>query len=217
PEVVDYYRAVAPVLLGHLRGRALTVRRHRGALELRVPLALVAAPGRPTAVVFDLEPGAPATVVESCEVALRLEGMFRHLGLQSFAKTSGSNGLEVYVPLGAGPVTFARTQAFARMVAELLARDEPELVVAGVTPRPRPGRVGVDWTGNHEQRTTMAAYSLRAWAVSTPVDWDEVRRTRASGRPEELAFDAGQVLDRVAERGDLFAPLLSLRQELPAF
>ncbi len=156
-------------------------------------------------------------MVESCEVALRLEGMFTHLGLQSFAKTSGSNGLQVYVPLGAGPVTFARTRAFARMVAELLARDEPELVAAQPTPAPGPGRVCVDWTGNDEQRTTIAAYSLRSRAVSTPVDWDEVRRTRASGRPEELSFDAGQVLDRVAERGDLFAPLLILRQELPAF
>ena len=269
-EVVDYYRAVAPVLLGHLRGRALTVRRwpngvdgesffqkqapaHRpdwvrtaalpagsktidyvladdlptlvwlanlAALELHVPLALADAPGRPTAVVFDLDPGPPATVVECCEVALRLEGMFTHLGLRSFAKTSGSKGLQVYVPLGADDVTFARTKAFARMVAELLARDEPELVVARVTPALRTGRVFVDWSQNDQQKTTVAAYSLRARerpTVSVPVDWDEVRRTRTSGRPGELAFDAGQALDRVAERGDLFAPLLSLRQELPAF
>ncbi len=269
-DVINYYAAVAPVLLAHVGGRALTVTRwpdgvggksffqkqapaHRpdwvptvtlpageskaidyvevtgpaelvwlanlAALELHVPLALARAPDRPTAVVFDLDPGAPATIVECCEVALRLQGMFEHLGLESFAKTSGSKGMQVYLPVGRGPATFAQTKAFAKLVAELLARDEPELVVARVTPALRTGRVFVDWNQNDQQKTTVAAYSLRAReqpTVSTPVDWDEVRATLASGDPDDLRFAAQDVLGRLADRGDLLAPALACAQELPA-
>ncbi len=268
-DVINYYAAIAPVLLPHLEGRALTVKRwpdgvdgksffqkqspaHRpdwvrsarlaagakhidytladdlptlvwlanlAALELHAPLARAEAPERPSAVVFDLDPGAPATVLECCDVALRLHGMFEHLGLRCFAKTSGSKGLQVYLPLGAGEASFGQTKSFARMVAELLAGDEPELVVARMTTALRTGRVFVDWSQNDQQKTTVAAYSLRARdqpTVSTPLDWDEVRGAHASGDPAELIFEAGQVQDRVAELGDLFAPVLSVRQELPA-
>ncbi len=269
-DVIAYYATIAPVLLGHLTGRPLTVVRwpdgvdgksffqkqapaHRpewvrtatepaqrkpidyvlandlatlvwlanlAAIELHVPLARAPAIERPTAVVFDLDPGAPASIVECCHVAAQLQGMFEHLGLQSYAKTSGSKGLQVYIPLNTREVSYERTKPFARAVAELLESTEPELVVSRMTKTRRTGKVLIDWSQNDAKKTTVCAYSLRASerpTVSTPVDWDEVRATRDSNDPASLAFDAGQVLERVAERGDEFAPVLSLVQELPSF
>ncbi|MEA2358814.1 MAG: bifunctional non-ous end joining protein LigD [Solirubrobacteraceae bacterium] len=183
-------------------------------LELHTSLALVTDPGRPTLVAFDLDPGAPATIVECCRVAELLHGMFEGLGLESFAKTSGSKGMQVYVPLNS-EATFAQTKGFARAVAELLAREEPDLVVARQTKSARKGKVLVDWGQNDEAKTTITAYSLRAMerpTVSTPLTWDEVRAAR---RPEDLVFEAGDVLRRAEEHGDLFAPVLSLVQRLP--
>ncbi|MEA2185041.1 MAG: bifunctional non-ous end joining protein LigD [Solirubrobacteraceae bacterium] len=183
-------------------------------LELHTSLALVTEPGRPTLVAFDLDPGAPATIVECCRVAELLHGMFEGLGLESFAKTSGSKGMQVYVPLNS-EATFAQTKGFARAVAELLAREEPDLVVARQTKSARKGKVLVDWGQNDEAKTTITAYSLRAMerpTVSTPLTWDEVRAAR---RPEDLVFEAGDVLRRTEEHGDLFAPVLSLVQRLP--
>ena len=183
-------------------------------LELHTSLALVSDPERPTLVAFDLDPGPPATIVECSRVALLLDGMFRGLGLQSFAKTSGSKGMQVYLPLNS-EATFAQTKAFAKAVAELLAREEPELVVARQTKTARGGKVLVDWGQNDVNKTTVSVYSLRAKArptVSTPVTWDEVRATRA---PEDLTFEAADVLRRVDEHGDLFAPVLTLVQRLP--
>ncbi|MEA2250305.1 MAG: bifunctional non-ous end joining protein LigD [Solirubrobacteraceae bacterium] len=183
-------------------------------LELHTSLALVTEPGRPTLVAFDLDPGAPATIVECCRVAELLHGMFEGLGLESFAKTSGSKGMQVYVPLNS-EATFAQTKGFARAVAELLAREEPDLVVARQTKSARKGKVLVDWGQNDEAKTTITAYSLRAMerpTVSTPLTWDEVRAAR---RPEDLVFEAGDVLRRAEEHGDLFAPVLSLVQRLP--
>jgi bifunctional non-homologous end joining protein LigD len=268
-DLIAYYATIAPVMLGHLAGRPLTVTRwpdgvhaksffqkqapaHRpewvrtatvasaskpidytlaedlptlvwlanlAAIELHAPLARADAIERPTALVFDLDPGAPATIIECCEVALQLQGMFEHLGLESFAKTSGSKGLQVYVPLNSAKVTYERTKPFAKAVAELLESAEPELVVSRMTKARRTGKVLIDWSQNDAKKTTVCVYSLRATerpTASTPLEWDEVRAGRESGDPMSLAFEAAQVLERVAERGDLFAPVLSLVQELPA-
>jgi bifunctional non-homologous end joining protein LigD len=189
------------------------------ALELHVPLARAEAPERPTMLVFDLDPGAPATAIECCRVALTLRGMFENLGLQSFVKTSGKKGLQLYVPLNDPDVTFAQTKPFAKTVAELLEEAEPELIVSRMTKAERPGKVLIDWSQNDRNKTTVCAYSLRAAprpTVSTPLDWDELRAALDGGDPGALRFEAGRVLERIAERGDLFAPVLSLVQKLPS-
>src|ERR671931_1374852 len=133
----------------------------------------------PTTLAFDLDPGPPATIVECCRVALLLQGMFAGLGLQSFPKTSGSKGLQVYVPLD-GRADYDATKGFARAVAELLEREEADLVVSRMTKSLRPGKVLVDWSQNDYAKTTVSVYSLRARptpTVSAPVDWDEVEQT----------------------------------------
>jgi bifunctional non-homologous end joining protein LigD len=189
------------------------------AIELHVPLARAPAIERPTALVFDLDPGAPASIVECCHVGLQLQGMFEHLGLESYAKTSGSKGLQVYVPLNSEKVSYEHTKPFAKAVAELLENAEPDLVVSRMTKARRTGKVLIDWSQNDAKKTTVCVYSLRAHehpTASTPLDWDEVRAGRDCGDPAGLAFEASQVLERVAERGDLFAPVLSRVQELPA-
>ena len=186
-------------------------------VELHTSLALAQAPHAPTMLVFDLDPGPPAGILECCEVALVLHGLFGQLRLQSFAKTSGSKGLQVYVPLNT-PVDFGHTKPFARRVAELLEQRMPELVVSRMTKRLRPGRVLVDWSQNDEHKTTVTVYSVRARehpTVSTPVAWEEVSSCREAADPDRLSFDTEQVLARVEEHGDLFAPVLSLVQELP--
>jgi bifunctional non-homologous end joining protein LigD len=187
-------------------------------IELHTSLSLVNGPERPTMLVFDLDPGEPATIVECCEVGLVLEGMFSQLGLETVVKTSGSKGLQVYVPLG-GETTYEQTKLFARRVAELLEQRMPELVVSRMTKRLRPGKVLVDWSQNDAHKTTVTVYSVRARerpTVSTPVSWDEVSRCREAREPALLTFETDQVLSRVEQHGDLFAPLLSLIQELPA-
>jgi bifunctional non-homologous end joining protein LigD len=189
------------------------------ALELHVPLARAEAPERPTTLVFDLDPGAPATAIECCSVALTLQGMFENLGLQSFVKTSGKKGLQLYVPLNDPDVTFAQTKPFAKTVAELLEEAQPELIVSRMTKTERPGKVLIDWSQNDRNKTTVCVYSLRATerpSVSTPLQWDEVRAALDGGDPDALRFEAGQVLKRIAERGDLFAAVLSLAQRLPS-
>jgi bifunctional non-homologous end joining protein LigD len=209
-EVIDYTLVEERATLVWLANLA--------ALELHVPLARVPALERPTAVVFDLDPGAPASVVECCRVALWLQGMFERLGLQSFAKTSGSKGLQVYVPLGGG-IGYEQTKSFARGVAVAVEQAEPQLALSRMTKTLRPGKVLIDWSQNDQHKTTVCVYSLRARerpTVSTPVEWHEVRAALESGDPGSLSFDAAAVLERVRERGDLFAPVLSLAQKLPA-
>jgi bifunctional non-homologous end joining protein LigD len=189
------------------------------ALELHVPLARADAHERPTTLVFDLDPGAPATVLECGRVALTLQGMFENLGLQSFVKTSGKKGLQLYVPLNDRKVTFAQTKPFAKAVAELLEQSEPELIVSRQTKTQREGKVLIDWSQNDQNKTTVCAYSLRATerpTASTPLEWDEVRAALDRGDANALRFEAGAVLERIAERGDLFAPVLSLAQKLPS-
>ena len=190
-------------------------------LELHTSLSLAAEPLVPTILAFDLDPGEPATIVECCRVGLWLHGMFERLGLQCFAKTSGSKGLQVYVPLNVDGATYEGprgTKTFAKAVAELLEQSEPDLVVSRMTKALRPGKVLVDWSQNDDAKTTVNVYSLRAKdrpTVSTPVTWEEVRVCHESGDPGHLVFTSDQVLDRVARDGDLFAPVLSLVQELP--
>ena len=186
-------------------------------IELHTSLSLRTDAARPTSLVFDLDPGAPAGLVECSEVALVLRGLFEALGLESVVKTSGSKGMQMYVPLNT-EVTYTQTKPFARTVAELLEQRLPELVVSRMTKRLRPGRVFVDWSQNDRHKTTVNVYSLRARptpSVSTPVSWDEVKRCRDGGDAELLSFGPDDVLRRVAADGDLFAPLLSAVQELP--
>jgi bifunctional non-homologous end joining protein LigD len=186
-------------------------------IELHTSLAYAARVERPTMLVFDLDPGEPAGIVECCEVALVLRGLFRQLGLESVVKTSGSKGMQMYVPLG-GAVSYVQTKPFARRIAELLEQRLPELVVSRMTKRLRAGKVLVDWSQNDEHKTTVTVYSVRARdrpTVSAPVSWDEVQACRDAQDPELLSFETADVLSRVAERGDEFALLLSTRQELP--
>ena len=187
-------------------------------VELHTSLSYAAHPERPTMMVFDLDPGAPAGIVECCEVGLVLHGLFEQLGLESVAKTSGSKGLQVYVPLGM-PVDYRATKPFAKRVAEVLEQRMPELVVSRMTKRLRPGKVFVDWSQNDSFKTTVNVYSLRARerpTVSTPVSWDEVAACREQRDERVLTFEADEVLTRVEDQGDLFAPVLSVKQQLPA-
>ena len=186
-------------------------------IELHTSLSRADAPDRPTMLVFDLDPGPPAGIVECCEVALVVKGLFSQLGLESFVKTSGSKGIQVYVPLNT-EVSYRQTKPFARRVAEVLEQRLPELVISRMTKKLRPGKVLVDWSQNDAHKTTVTVYSVRARErpiVSTPIGWDEVERCRGQRDPDLLTFDTEGVLQRIAEEGDLFAPLESLEQELP--
>jgi bifunctional non-homologous end joining protein LigD len=272
-EVVDYYAKVAPAIVPHLAGRALTLRRfpegvddteaaffekrcpkHRpewvrtatvragdragdidfcvcddrptlvwmaqlAALELHPSLSLADDQERPTVLAFDLDPGPPADVVECCRVALRLREMFGHFGLECFPKTSGSKGMQVYLPLN-GKTSYEETKPLARAIAQLLEKQTPNEVVSKMKKAERRGKVFVDWSQNHQRKTTIAVYSLRARerpTVSTPVSWDEVERAAERDDPDSLVFEAGEVLERIERDGDLFAPVLELKQRLPDF
>jgi len=187
-------------------------------LELHTSLALATDVAAPTIVAFDLDPGPPATIVECARVALALREAFDHLGLAAFPKTSGSKGMQVYVPLNT-PATYAQTKGFALGLAQLLERRMPDLVVSDMRRALRAGKVLVDWSQNDEHKTTVSVYSLRARerpTVSTPLDWEEVEGVLPSGDPDDLVFTSDAVLARVAERGDLFAPVATLEQSLPA-
>ncbi len=186
-------------------------------IELHTSLAYAHSPAQPTMLVFDLDPGPGADIVQCCEVAAVLHGLFTQLGLESFAKTSGSKGLQVYVPLNV-PVDYGQTKPLARRIAELLEQRMPDLVVSKMTKQLRPGKVLVDWSQNDEHKTTVNVYSVRARerpTVSTPVSWEEVEGCREAQDAALLSFDVHEVLRRVREQGDLFAPVLSLKQEPP--
>jgi len=188
------------------------------ALELHPSLSRAPEMERPTMMVFDLDPGAPATLLECCQVAVVLRGMFEALKLESFAKTSGGKGLQIYVPLNTASVTYEDTKGFSREVAQLLEKQIPDLVVSNMKKELRVGKVLVDWSQNDEKKTTVAVYSLRARerpTASAPVSWGEVEAALKARRPERLVFEAAQVLERVEREGDLFAPTLKLRQTLP--
>jgi bifunctional non-homologous end joining protein LigD len=187
------------------------------AIELHPSLSLARAPTRPTVLAFDLDPGPPADVLDCCRVALRLRELFGHFGVECFPKTSGSKGLQVYVPLN-GRESYERTKPVAKAIAQLLEKQTPDLVVSKMKKVERRGRVFVDWSQNHRSKTTIAVYSLRARerpTVSTPVSWDEVERASERDDAASLVFEADEVLKRVESRGDIFAPVLELQQALP--
>jgi bifunctional non-homologous end joining protein LigD len=268
-DVIDYYVRIAPAILPHLSGRALTRKRypdgvdgepffeknapmhkpdwvktapiwseggHRtvyyilandlatlvwlanlAALELHPSLALAKDIKCPTTMVFDLDPGPPANIVQCCQVAMWLREIFEHFGLQSFPKTSGSKGLQLYVPLHT-PTSFDATKSFSRVLAQLLEQEHPQHVVSDMKKALRTGKVFVDWSQNDEHKTTVAVYSLRARehpTVSTPVRWDEVERTLKKKDASLLVFKSEQTIARFEKMGDLFEPVLHLKQKLP--
>jgi bifunctional non-homologous end joining protein LigD len=268
-DVIDYYVRIAPAILPHLAGRALTRKRYPdgvegepffeknapmhkpdwvktapiwsgrnrrtvhyvlandlatlvwlanlAALELHPSLALSEDIECPTEMVFDLDPGPPASIVQCCQVALWLREIFDHFGLQSFPKTSGSKGLQIYVPLNT-PTTFEATKMFSHALAQLLEHDHPDLVLSEMKRNLRTGKVFVDWSQNDEHKTTIAVYSLRARehpTVSTPVTWEEVQRTLKKKDASLLVFEAAQAIARFEKMGDLFEPVLELKQKLP--
>ena len=189
------------------------------AVELHPSLSLAQALDRPRTLVFDLDPGRPASIVECCRVALELREMFAELGMLAFAKTSGSKGLQVYVPLNDDELTYEQTKPFAHAVADVLERRHPELVLSRMAKARRSGKVLVDWSQNDEHKTTVSVYSLRATPrpqVSAPVDWSEVEQCRAAAKPATLAFSPEEVVQRVIGRGDFFADVPSRHQTLPA-
>jgi bifunctional non-homologous end joining protein LigD len=171
----------------------------------------------PDFLAFDLDPGPPANLINCCQVALLLKAFFDRCDLKSFAKTSGSKGLQVYVPLN-GKTSYKITKAFAHALAEQLESQNPDLIISKMQKKLRSGKVFVDWSQNDEHKTTICVYSLRAKehpTVSTPVSWKEVADARKKGDIGLLTFEANEVLRRVKKKGDLFAPVLSLKQRLP--
>ncbi|MDP8961213.1 MAG: non-homologous end-joining DNA ligase [Actinomycetota bacterium] len=186
-------------------------------VELHPYLHRARDPSRPTMVVFDLDPGPPAGLIECGRVALRLRDVLARLDLETVVKTSGSKGLQVYLPLNT-TITYDQTTPFARVLAQLLERDDPAGVVSNMRKDLRRGKVLVDWSQNSEHKTTVGVYSLRARerpTVSTPLIWEEVEAMVASEKPDLLAFEVRDVLRRADEHGDLFAPAVELRQGLP--
>ncbi len=187
-------------------------------LELHTSLSKAKEITRPTTLAFDLDPGPPATIVECSQVALWLRDIFKELELESFPKTSGSKGMQLYVPLNNPKASYQYTKPFAKALAELLEKQHPKHVVSTQKKELRPKKVLIDWSQNDEHKTTINVYSLRAKSrptVSTPLTWDEVEKILDSGDPESAVFDSDDVLARVEKHGDLFEPVIKLKQKLP--
>jgi bifunctional non-homologous end joining protein LigD len=270
-DLIDAYADLAEVLLPHLRGRAVTLKRypdgvdgkffyekrspkHRpdwvatariwssthnaeidytlledlpslvwsanlANIELHISLARVEDPDHPCSLVFDLDPGAPADVIDCARIALRLRAFFTQIGLDSYPKTSGSKGLHLHVPLN-GTATFAGSRPFAKAVAETFEARFPDEVVSTQTKARREGRVLIDWSQNDSSKTTAAVYSIRAKerpTASTPLEWEEVEAAAEGGEAAALVFTVEDLRARIAAKGDLYAALLSQKQELPDF
>ncbi len=267
-EMIAYYIKIAPVLLPHLKGRPLTLKRYPngvdapffyekqcpnpkppfvktckvarhhesgeveyclvnnlptlvwtanlGDLELHTFLSKAPSIHKPTQIVFDLDPGPPANAVQCAQVALWIREMFDHLGLKIFIKSSGSKGLQVYLPLNT-PTSYKETSPFAKAVAQALEKAHPELVVSDMKKKLRGGKVLVDWSQNSETKTTVCVYSLRAKDhpfVSVPLEWSEVEQCLKKKDPSLVFFKSDAALKRVQKLGDLFAPVLVLKQSL---
>src|SRR5450755_653981 len=270
-QVVDYYARVAPVLVPHLAGRPLTMKRYPGgvgeeqefffeknapkhrpdwvktapvwsesnhrtiefilandlptliwianlaSIELHPSLSVAPGISTPTMIVFDLDPGPPANIVQCYQVGLWVRQIFEHFGLQSFPKTSGSKGLQIYVPLNT-KITYEQTKPSAHAIARLLEQEHPDLVVSDMKKAIRTNKVFVDWSQNDQHKTTISVYSLRARehpTVSTPVTWEEVEQALKKKDATRLVFEAKDVLARVEKMGDLFEPVQKLKQKLP--
>ena len=186
-------------------------------LELHTSLSRKNSIKRPTMMVFDLDPGAPADIVQCCQVGLWLRDLLAGMKLKSFAKTSGSKGLQVYVPLNTA-VTYDRTKDLSRALAQYLEHQHADLVTSNMSKAVRKGKVFVDWSQNDEHKTTICVYSLRAReepTVSTPVTWDEVENCLKKKKTDLLRFRSDKVLIRVDKLGDVFEPVEKLKQKLP--
>jgi len=186
-------------------------------LELHTSLAKKKDVARPTMMVFDLDPGAPADIVQCCQVGLWLRDLLSKMKLKSFAKTSGSKGLQVYAPLNT-PVGFDQTKDLSRALAQHLEGEHPNLVTSNMSKVVRKGKVFVDWSQNDEHKTTICVYSLRAKeepTVSTPVSWDEVENCLKKKKADLLRFRSDKTLARVEKMGDIFEPVEELKQKLP--
>jgi len=268
--VIDYYARVADVILPHLKGRPLTLKRypdgvdafhffekncpkHRpdwvkttpiwvdrrageidfcvcenratlvwmaqlAALELHPSLSKGTRMEQPTVLAFDLDPGPPAALRECCQVALRVRKLFDEFGLECFPKVSGGKGLQVYVPLNT-KVTYEQTSPYAKAVAQLLEKETPKEVVSKMAKAQRRGKVFVDWSQNHQKKTTIGVYSLRARerpTTSMPLRWSEVERgAKRKDSAKKLRFELPEAIKRIEKEGDLFEPVLKLRQKLP--
>jgi bifunctional non-homologous end joining protein LigD len=268
-QVIDFAVRIAPVLVPHLAGRALTMKRypegvdheyffeknapkfrpdwikttpvwsdsnHRtvhyilandlatlvwianlASIELHPSLSLAVNIAIPTMIVFDLDPGPPANIIQCAQVGLWVRDIFDHFGLQSFPKTSGSKGLQIYIPLNT-KTSYEQTKSFAHAIARLLEQEHPDLVVSDMKKAVRTNKVFVDWSQNDEHKTTISVYSLRARehpTVSTPVTWEEVEQALKKKDAARLVFEAKDVLARVEKMGDLFEPVQKLKQKLP--
>jgi len=265
-EVIEYYARIAPTMLPHLAGRALTFNRfpngveqkgffekrcakhrpewvatapgpgdHNGtieycvidepaslvwaanmaALELHAPMALAEDLETPRMVVFDLDPGPPAAIRECARTAIAIRDVLAAVELEAWPKSSGSKGLQLYVPVNT-PCTHDDAASFALAVGQLLEKQDPASVLTSMTKSDRKGKVFVDWSQNVRHKTTIAPYSMRARphpTVSTPVTWDEVEE--AADGATDLRFLWTDVLERVEDEGDVFAPVLSVEQVLP--
>lgn len=269
-DVIAYYRDIAPVLLPHLKDRALTMKRYpdgvgkfffyekncpdyrpkwvrtapvyshgRGAmmhyclannlaslvwmanladLELHTSLARKSNVDRPTMMVFDLDPGEGAHIIHCCQVAFWLREKLTALGLDSFPKTSGNKGLQLYVPLNHAGTTFERTKSLARQLGDAIVTEHPDAAVTKMLKSLRKNKVLIDWSQNDAYKTTVCVYSLRATPkpqVSTPLTWTEVEKLHARGDPDAFRFSPDAVLARVQKHRDLFAPVLTQKQKLP--
>ena len=187
-------------------------------LELHVPLARVNSPETPDAMVFDLDPGEPANILDCARVAFILRDLFEHLGLASYVKTSGQKGLHVLVPLNRKETTFADTKRFAKAVAEIMQKNYPDLVTAKMAKEYRQGRVFINWEQNDPKKTMICVYSLRARekpTVSFPLAWQELEAVSRAGRPGKLQIIYSEAVSRVEKNGDLFWEVLVKKQKLP--
>ena len=186
-------------------------------IELHTSLSRKNDVARPTMMVFDLDPGAPADIVQCCQVGLWLREILAGMKLKSWAKTSGSKGLQVYVPLNTA-VTYEQTKELSHAIAEHLEREHPRLVVSKMAKALRKGKIFVDWSQNDEHKTTICVYSVRARdtpTASTPVTWEEVEATVKKKSGKRLVFRCDQTLARVGKMGDLFEQVATLKQKLP--
>ncbi len=186
-------------------------------LELHPSLSLAVAPDSPTVLAFDLDPGPPAALLECCRVGLLLRDTLAKIGLECHAKTSGSKGMQVYAPLN-GDADYDRVKPFAHALAKVLERQHADLIVSVMRKADRTGKVFIDWSQNTRHKTTVGPYSLRALdhpTVSTPLAWEEVEQAEAVGSADALVFGPGDVLERLATQGDLFAGVLTTEQALP--
>jgi bifunctional non-homologous end joining protein LigD len=269
-DMISFYRDISEVLLPHLKGRPVTLKRfpdgaegsffyekecpkyapdwiktapitrrrdnvdvnyclldtqpalvwaaNLANLELHTVLARARDVTKPIALVFDLDPGEPLGVIACADIALRLKKMFGSFGLDMLVKTSGSKGLQAYVPLNT-KVTYEQTKAFAQDVARRMEKDHPSEIISKPSREQRKGKIFIDWSQNDLHKTTVSVYSLRAKerpTVSTPVTWEEVRKAVKKDDAALLTFEYDEVLKRVARRGDLFEPVLKMKQKLPA-